>query len=298
MPEVITIGYQTGRLEQRVPGRALASPEVDQPEIWDDLVGDAWVRYADVLDAHSAPFGTAAIDALDPPTGAGVLDVGCGTGITTLALAERVGPDGRVTGADLSERMIDRARSRAADVPQVSFVVGDVLTLDAQHDAIYSRFGVMFFDEPVRAFAHLRSLTRPGGRLAFAAWRDPFSNPWMLEPVMASAAVLGPPELPPPGAPGPFSLGSDDVITTTLARAGWQRPEITELSLEHPFGPGDAHATATMITGTNPVLAAGLRAMPERRSELTEAIATALRPHERSGVVVLGAAASIVTATA
>lgn len=271
---------------------------MDQQELWDDIVGDGWVRFADVLDAQGAPFGNAAIEALAPPEGASVLDVGCGTGITAMQLADRVGPAGSVTGVDLSERMIERARLRAAGRPEVSFVVGDVLEVDGRFDAIFSRFGVMFFEHPVEAFARLRSMVRPGGRLAFAAWRDPFSNPWMLEPVLASAAVLGPPALPAPGAPGPFSLASDDVLTATLTDAGWTGIEIAELSVEHQFGPGDARATAAMITWSNPVIAMGLRAMPERRGELQDVIAEALRPRERDGVIVMPAAASIVAATA
>jgi SAM-dependent methyltransferase len=272
---------------------------MDQAEIWDDLVGDAWVQFADMLHIHSAPFGVAALDALGALDGATALDVGCGTGATTLLLADRVGPTGRVTGIDLSERMIERARSDATDVAHVSFIAGDVLELrpDAPVDAIYSRFGVMFFERPVDAFAHLRSLAGPGGRLAFSAWQDPFSNPWMLEPVLASAAVLGPPELPPPGAPGPFSLASTDVINTTLHEAGWAGIEITALSIEQPFGAGNAHETAIMVTGSNPVIAAGLQKMPGRRAEVVDVIAAALVPHERDGRIVLQAAASIVTAT-
>lgn len=273
---------------------------MEQHEVWGELVGDAWVTFADQLDAHSAPFGRAAMDALGPIDGATALDVGCGTGVTTLELADRVGARGHVTGADLSEPMIARARARAASRSGVSFVVGDVLelALDSPVDVVFSRFGVMFFDDPVAAFARLRTLTRAGGRLAFAAWSDPFSNPWMLAPVMASIPVLGPPELPEPGAPGPFSLSGPDVAETTLTAAGWSAVAVEVLALESPLAAGGAAEMAAMVCTTNPVLAAGLQRTPERRAELEALVAEALVPHERDGAVVLQATALIVSARA
>jgi SAM-dependent methyltransferase len=272
---------------------------MDERELWDDVVGDAWVEFAEVLDAHSAPFGEAALDALAIAAGERVLDVGCGTGETTRRLGTLVGTPGRAIGIDLSTRAIGHARSITPALPQVTFVAGDVLTeqLDAPVDAIYSRFGVMFFDHPVDAFDRLRSLLVPGGRMAFAAWQDPFSNPWMLEPVIASAAVLGPPDLPAPGAPGPFSLPSAEVITATLTDAGWTDVEVEALSIEQPFRSGDARSTATMMSRTNPLFATALRQSPDKRDALVDAVAEVLRPHERDGLVTAGAAASIVRAT-
>ncbi len=272
---------------------------MDEQEIWDDIVGAAWVEFADVLDVHSAPFGDAALRALEATKGERVLDVGCGTGETTRRLAQDVGSEGRAIGIDLSTRAIEHARSVGPALPQLTYVAGDVLTeqLDAPVDAIYSRFGVMFFDHPVDAFDRLRSLLVAGGRMAFTAWQDPFSNPWMLVPVVASAAVLGPPELPAPGAPGPFSLPSAEVITATLTEAGWGEVEVETLSAEPPFRSGDARATAAMMSRTNPLFATALRSTPELRDALVDAVAEALRPHERDGVVVLQATASIVRAT-
>jgi SAM-dependent methyltransferase len=271
---------------------------VDGRAVWDDLLGDAWVRHADVIDRHSAPFGAAAMDALEPFMGARILDVGCGTGRTTRQLAERAGPDGVVIGVDLSRRMIDHARAVAAGVPNVSFVVDDATTLhiDERLDAIYSRNGVMFFDDPVRAFAQLRSHVRGGGRLAFSCWRDPFTNPWMSVPVLASAAVLGPPDLPGPGRAGPFAFPTTDVLVETLSGAGWTNIDIAELSVEEPYPAGDATTSAAVMTETMPPLAAGLQRRPERRDELVRAIANALRPYERDGVVVMQATGWIVSA--
>jgi hypothetical protein len=165
-------------------------------------------------------------------------------------------------------------------------------------DAVFSRFGVMFFAEPTAAFTHLRSVARAGGRLAFCAWQDPFANPWMIAPVMAAVPVIGPPQLPEPGAPGPFSLASPDAVRALLTRAGWSSVQVEGLALERPFPAGDARATARMMCRTNPMLAAGLREHPERRDELLAAVADGLGEYVDGDAVVFAAAAWIVSAGA
>jgi SAM-dependent methyltransferase len=272
---------------------------MDQAELWDDLVGDAWVRNAPALNAHSGPYGDAAMDTLNDLEGHRVLDLGCGTGETTMVLGARVGETGHVTGVDLSSRMLEQARAVTDDKAQISIVAGDALQLDfaARFDALFSRFGVMFFEEPGAAFARLRSMTRTGGQLAFSAWKDPFSNPWMLKPIMASVEVLGPPSLPPEGAPGPFSLGAADAVQSLLGNAGWRGVEVSALDLEQPFV-GDARAAATMVVETNPVIAGALRTMADRRADAIDVIAAELARDERDGIVTLAGAAWIVHATA
>ncbi len=272
---------------------------MDTRETWDDLVGDAWVRHADEIDAHSAPFGAALLEALAPVPGRRILDVGCGFGSTAISLARR-GAD--VVGIDLSTRMIDHARSRDLGEPMgtATFEVADATryTAGEPFDEVCSRFGVMFFDDPPAAFAHLRSLVRPEGRLAFAAWADPGANPWMIEPVMASVAVIGPPALPGPTEPGPFSLASPERIHDVLGSAGWQDVEIEEVTVEGPHPAGGARAVAEMVVETLPVLAQGLVTRPEARDDLCAAIADALAPREHGGRVTFAASALIVTAHA
>ncbi len=271
---------------------------MDGDEIWGDLVSDPWVRFADVIDGHSAPFGAAALDSLEPLIGASVLDIGCGVGGTTWELGERVGLKGRVVGIDPSAPFLEGARARGT-APQVTFVLGDAATIELDPvDALFSRFGVMFFADPVTAFTHLRTLVRPGGALAFSCWQDPFANPWMTVPVMASVAVLGPPRLPPPGEPGPFAFAEADTVRDVLGQAGWSHVEVTDLSVEQPFPAGDARGCAEVMSGLNPVLAGGLREAPERRAELLDAVTAALTEYERDREVVLLAAAWIVHATA
>lgn len=272
--------------------------------MWDDLVGDSWVRYSAEIDAHSEPFGAAALDRLEPLEGLRVLDVGCGTSTTTCQLARRGARE--VVGVDLSSRMLAAAVAQAgagagaAGLDHVRFARGDVLSLDlgAPFDALFSRFGVMFFDDAVAAFARLRSLLRSGGRLAVCTWQGPFDNPWMSVPVMATIPLLGPSQFPEPGEPGPFSLDCADRLDEVLGGAGWSDVDAQPVSVEAPHPAGDANAVAEMVLGNVPPLAEALRQKPEMADEMRAAIADGLRPYERDGRVVLGAAALVTTATA
>ncbi|WP_426573051.1 methyltransferase domain-containing protein [Aquihabitans sp. McL0605] len=270
---------------------------MEQRAVWDDLVGDAWVRNAAVLDAHGLPFGLAAMDRLGPVDGQRVLDVGCGTGGTTRELARR-GAD--AVGVDLSERMIAHARAEAAGRAGVEHRVGTVAALDPDEpfDALFSRFGVMFFDDAVAGFAHLRSLTRPGGSLAFAAWDGPFENPWMSTPVLATIPLLGPPALPGPEEPGPFSLAPPERAREVLEAAGWSDIDVDVLTIDQPYEAASVEAAATTLTEDNPVIAAGLAAHPDLRAEVHAAVVDALRPNVRDGTLVFQASAMIASAHA
>lgn len=266
-----------------------------QRAIWNDLVGEAWVRHADVHDRQAEPFGTAVMDALGDITGARVLDVGCGTGATVVQLIERGSAE--VVGVDLSEPMISAARTWVQD-RRVRFEVGDVLDVSAggPFDIVFSRFGVMFFPDPVAAFSRLRSYATPDARLGFCCWGPPFANPVMTLPVMASVPVLGPPAFAGPGEPGPFSLAQPAVLRTMLEAAGWTDVRIADLQLDPPHPAGGAGAVADVVLEFNPLLVEGLRRHPERRAATRSAIVDAVRPFERDGTVHLGAHALVVTA--
>jgi len=197
----------------------------EEREFWDRRA-DAWDRRADVLNSFSDAYGAPAIDALDVQPGERVLDVGCGPGTTAVELAKRAAPDGEVVGVDLSAAMVAAATRRAvrAGVTNVRFVAVDAQTggLGEGFDATYSRFGVMFFADPVAAFANIGRSLRPGGRLAWAVWGALGDNPWMFVPTLAAGPVLQV-ELttPGPGAPGPFSLADRDQLTAALCQAGF-----------------------------------------------------------------------------
>ena len=168
-----------------------AGPNAEQITYWNDTAGPKWVAYEDLLDAQIRALGEAAMDRVGIQTGDRVLDVGCGTGQTSIELARRVGTGGAVTAIDLSGPMLARARARADGAARsVDFLEADAQTHrfePASFDVCFSRFGIMFFAEPDVAFANLRSALRPAGRLGFVCWQRLADNPWMLVPLMAAA---------------------------------------------------------------------------------------------------------------
>lgn len=162
---------------------ASAQPGVDQKALWNGSAGRAWVHNQRLLDQLLSPFEALLSSDSVLGTATRVLDVGCGTGATTLAIARRLGAQGTCAGIDLSAPMIAAARARAGgDQANVDFFAADAQTHafePADFDLIVSRFGVMFFDDPVQAFANLRHAARENARLAFIAWRCAEENPFM-----------------------------------------------------------------------------------------------------------------------
>jgi SAM-dependent methyltransferase len=192
-------------------------------ELWNGPASEAWVSAPERYDGMLHELGLLVLDAARLQPGDRVLDVGCGSGQLSRDAAARVGPTGAVLGVDVSARLVALAEQRTAGAP-VRHLVADAQVddlPDAPFDVVVSRFGVMFFDDPTAAFAHLRDATTPGGRLAFAAWQGPLDNEWMLVPIGAIVPIVGPPDLPPPDAPGPFSFAEPARIRTVLEGAGW-----------------------------------------------------------------------------
>jgi len=205
--------------------------------------GPVWIQHRERLDAMLASLGEAAIARLHPDPGEHILDIGCGTGTTTLELARLVGENGRVTGVDVSAPMLAEARRRAdeAGLDNVSFTAADAGAhqFEPRHfDAAFSRMGIMFFAEPVAGFTNLARALRPGGRLTFVCWRAPSENSWVTEPGRAVAEVLGAPEPADPDAPGPFSMASPDRISSVLTGAGLVDIDITPHDLPVSIGDG------------------------------------------------------------
>ena len=206
----------------------------EQAMLWNGASGRAWVEAQPVLDRIFEPFTEWLTKAC--ASGASVLDVGCGTGGTTLAIARQVGARGRSVGIDISEPMITAARSRAErQSTPASFVCGDAQSYPlapAAFDVIVSRFGVMFFAAPGSAFAHLRRAARNGARLRFLAWREPAENPFMTVAERAAAPFL--PNIPPrvPDAPGQFALAAPGRTLSILKEGGWKDIEIEPLDVE------------------------------------------------------------------
>jgi SAM-dependent methyltransferase len=196
-----------------------------QKTYWNDTAGPSWVMAQASLDAMLEPLSAQAIDKASAQTGERALDVGCGCGATTLALAES---GAHVTGVDLSEPMINRATERAVGYNNIELIVRDACVYDTKHhfDLIFSRFGVMFFADPYEAFGHLYAQLKPNGRLVFICWQAPDQNPWMALPGRAVAPFLPPLDPPPQSTdPGPFALANPDYCTDILTQAGFHSIE-------------------------------------------------------------------------
>jgi SAM-dependent methyltransferase len=275
-------------------------PNAEQQRYWNETAGPTWVRLNDQLDGMIAPLGRVAMDRAAFVRGERVLDVGCGCGDTTLEIARRVGA-ACVVGLDLSAPMLALARERAAagGLADVRFEQADAQVhafAPASVDVLYSRFGVMFFADPVAAFANLRRALRPGGRLAFVCWQELPVNPWMLVPLGAVAQVMPLPPPPAPGTPGPFSLGDRDRVQHILDDAGFVAVRI------------DPHEDTVTRAGTlddavefmlqmGPA-AAALREAPDQtlRPRAAEAVRAALAPYMTAEGLRMRGAVWIVTA--
>lgn len=275
-----------------------AAANTDQIAYWNDVHGKTWTEMSDLLDQELVDLGLAAMAALNPQRGERIVDVGCGCGQTSLALADRVGPDGAVTGVDISHPMLEEARrrARAAGVGQAQFVEADAQTYafaPASLDAAFSRFGVMFFADPPAAFANIRKALKPGGRLAFVCWRPLAENAWMLVPMTAALRHLPPPAPPQPGAPGPFAFADPERVRGILAKAGFA--DIAVEPLEMPLGGFGLEDALKMALRIGP-LAALLRENPEAAPKAVDDIRAALAGRAKDGRVWLEGAVWIVTA--
>ncbi|MCG6573975.1 class I SAM-dependent methyltransferase [Pseudomonas sp. AF32] len=214
---------------------------------WNGQSGEYWVANQTRLDAMLASFGQAAIEAAAPAAGERVLDVGCGAGASSLALAARVGARGQVLGVDISEPLIGRARALAPQDRPVLFQVADASSAELPEgafDILFSRFGVMFFDDPTAAFAHMRRALRPGGRVAFVCWRGVAENDWVRLPMVAIKDIVPLPAPPGPEAPGPFSFGDPGRVARILTAAGFTDITIAPFEASISLGQGDTRNAA------------------------------------------------------
>lgn len=199
--------------------------EDEQAKLWNGPAGRAWVDEQELLDQIFTPFQHRLMEAVSARGPHDVLDVGCGTGSTTLAIARVLGASGRCAGIDISQPMIAAARARGErEEAHASFICASAQTYPFERgsfDMIVSRFGVMFFDDPVAAFANLRHAARKDGRLHFIAWRSAAENPFMTTAERAAAPLLS--NLPPrrPDAPGQFAFGDSDRVRSILEASGW-----------------------------------------------------------------------------
>jgi len=274
----------------------------DQIAYWNGPNGQRWTDRQSEQDVLLAPVSRAMIDRAAARPGERILDVGCGCGSTSIALAGQVAPSGFVLGIDISSPMLSRARELAPKEAPVDFVLADatVYPFDpASFDVLVSRFGVMFFAEPVVSFANLRRALRPSGRVVFACWREPRENPWMMAPLQAIYQHV--PKLPPQGPedPGPFAFASAERVRRILNDAGYKGIEMERVALAFDIANGgglDAAVQAAMQIGPGSRALAGHT--PETREAAAKSIRELLAPYVRGQSVTLAGSIWIVTARA
>lgn len=244
---------------------------------------------ADLIDQQMEPLGRAAMDALAPRPGFRVVDIGCGAGATLLDLADRVAPDGRVTGIDPAPAVLAVARHRTRHRPEISLKKADAATvaLGANgYDALFSRFGTMVFPDPTAAFAHLRACLRPSGSLGFVCWRTVGENELDHLPLRAAGLADGPK---PPHA----ALADRDATWRILRGAGFGEIEITPFDALVSCGGVEATLRVVMRVGA---LGRVLRDHPALAPDAEGRVRAALENRAANGQVALRAATWVVTA--
>jgi SAM-dependent methyltransferase len=277
---------------------ANASSNEAQVEYWNTRGGGTWVKFQDALDRQIEPLGLAAMNTLKPEKGEHILDIGCGCGQTSLDLASRVGDAGSVLGVDISKPMLEVARRRplpAKDL-HVTFELRDAQSDDLgreRFDAVFSRFGVMFFSDPMAAFVNIRKSLKPTGRLTFVCWRPLKQNPWMQAPLEVALPLLPPMAPSDPTAPGPFAFAEAGRVESILAGAGFGAVKVS--AFDTAIGGGDLEQTLELAMNLGP-LGAALRENPERADTVVSAVRDLLSRYVTPKGVLMPAAVWIVSA--
>jgi SAM-dependent methyltransferase len=263
---------------------------------WTDEIAQRWLATEEAMARAMAPFGDAAVALASARPGERVVDVGCGGGPSTLALAEAVGPQGRVVGVDVAAPLLERARQRLAGRPQVELIHADAQTFGfaADHDLVFSRFGVMFFSDSAAAFRNLAGALRPGGRLAFVCWRRFEDNPWVTVSFAALRQVL-PDKKEPVDGPGPFAFADAQRTRAMLAGAGFTAVAVDPFDAPVHMGP-DLQTAVHLATHSGPTGRALLDTDQQTKAAVREKVTAALNPRLGPGGVFLPGAAWLVHA--
>lgn len=212
------------------PDSALAfeGPNAQEIENWNVKAGDKWARNRTSLERFMTPITARIMEKAALRAGEAVLDIGCGCGATSLAAAGRVGPSGTVVGVDVSAPMLAEARA-FNHAPNVEYVLADAALHafpPARFDLVFSRFGVMFFSDPVAAFKNIRTALQGGARLAFVCWQPLKDNPWVTVPLTAALKHIPKPPPADPFAPGPFAFADPARVESILTGAGFSAVSI------------------------------------------------------------------------
>jgi ubiquinone/menaquinone biosynthesis C-methylase UbiE len=279
----------------------IADPRnAEQVEFWNGPSGRRWVERQAQQDALLTPITAALFERAAARPGEHIIDIGCGCGETTIELGRRVRPGGHVLGIDISAPMLARAAARLPPGLPVELVEADATAYPfpaAAADLLVSRFGVMFFAEPERAFANLRRALRPGGRLVFVCWRVPRENPWMMLPLNAAYEHVPPLPKMGPEDPGPFAYAEEERVRRILGGAGFSAVvlEPLDVMLDLAVGRGLDAAVET-AAAMGPAARAIEGQPPEVRAAVLQSMRRLLAPHRRGDEVPLAAAMWLVRA--
>ncbi|MSR15740.1 MAG: class I SAM-dependent methyltransferase [Gammaproteobacteria bacterium] len=273
------------------------SLDSEQARYWNEGGGRRWAANIERVERMLQPLAARLVEHAAALPGERVIDVGCGGGLTSKALAEAVGATGAVLGLDVSSIILEVARARFANVANLRFVHGDAGSMaleQGDYDLITSRFGVMFFPDATGAFAHLHSALKRSGRLKFICWRALKLNPWMAIPVKAAFEILPRPEPLPPNAPGPFGLADESYLREVLTRAGFRDIEITpnEVMLDL----GTLEDAVEQMTRMGPPAQAFDEATAAMQAEVLRALRAAFESFVTAGRVQLISATWLVSA--
>ena len=278
----------------------------EQIDYWNGEAGERWAQEDDRMARLLRPVAEALLDHINPEPGTRAIDIGCGGGSQSILLAERLGGTGHVLGVDISGPLLAVAREKTqAQFPEYAAL--EFLQADASEhafepasvDLLFSRFGVMFFDDPTAAFSNLRTALRPGGRLGFSCWQSVKENQWVREPLQAALQHVPPPEKPDPNAPGPFAFADDSRVTAILSGSGFTDIRLEPREVDMVFGNGGSLTqTVTELVGIGPVSRLLMDADEPTRAQVVDAVTGVMAPYFRDGALQMKGAVWFVTASA
>lgn len=302
----VAIGADQSAAEVLLEGRKMTEAAT-QPnefvEFWNDTLAVKFERFREILMNGLSHHSRVPLDKLEVAPGSKILDVGCGWGDTAIELARKTGPEGFVLGLDCVDQFLAKGRedAAAAGLENVKFVDADVQTypFEPEFDLCFSRFGMMFFENPVAAMRNIRKALKPGGEIMFIVWRDIEDNPWMHLP---KKVVLE--HLPPPGddartcGPGPFSMSNTEVVSKQLEIAGFR-----DVNFDRTDGPvtvGDSVENAMQfqlaLGPAGEVFREAGDEAERKRGEIEQALRDALAPYEQDGKIIMQSSSWTITA--
>ena len=278
----------------------------EQIDYWNGEAGERWAQEDDRMARLLRPVAEALLDHLSPGPGLRAVDIGCGGGSQSVLLAERLGGTGHVLGVDISGPLLavarDKTRAQFPEYAELDFLQADAAVHAFEPgsvDLLFSRFGVMFFDDPTAAFSNMRTALCNGGRLGFSCWQAVKDNQWVREPLQAALQHVPPPERPDPHAPGPFAFADDARVAGILADSGFSDISLEPREIDMVFGEGGSlKQTVAELVGIGPVARLLMGENEATRAKVVDAVSEVMEPYFRDGALQMKGAVWFVTATA